>query len=231
MTPATDTSARRALPAGGRWAAAAALGALAALAGPATGLLPVAGPAAWAADAAAPPAPSPEVAKARAEAAVRVKWESVVQLYGQEATNQFSLRVLDKDAKFEGQFVFRELWKFDVAKKEWVRISDKRQEVRLMPADKKPADADPDSQQLAELPVQLQDVGLYYAKWTGDGVACATYARLGPRARQKKVLGKPPPGYRVEDVPIDVNGAEVMFIPSPQYFTGEGSLPVPGGKK
>lgn len=197
------------------------------LAGPAARIPWLGGPAAMtrAADDAA------AIAKAKADAAVRAKWEPIVQLYGQEATNQFSLRVLDKDAKFEGQFVFKELWKFDVEKKQWVRVSDKRQEVKLVPADKKGVDADVDSQQMAELPVMLQDVGLYYAKWTGDGVECTTYARLGPKSRQKPALGKPPAGHYAEDVPVNVNKAEWMVIPGPQYFTGEGSLPVPGGKK
>lgn len=163
--------------------------------------------------------------------ATRQKWQGRIQFFGEEESNKFSLRIFDKDAKEEGKFVFLEVWKFDREKKEWVKMDAARRETKAVPANQKPKESPEDSQILVELPINIQDVGLYYAKWTIDGIPCANYMRLGPRSTTRTSPGKAPPGSKVEDVPLNVNKAELMIIPDPIYHTGEGSKPIPGKKK
>jgi hypothetical protein len=161
------------------------------------------------------------------ELAIRQKWENIVQFYGEEESNQFSLRILDRDAKEEGQFLFKEIWNYDREKKEWVKMNAPERAVKVVPASQKPKLSPPDSQVLTDLPISIQQVGLYYAKWTIDGIACSTYIRLGPRARDRKDPGKAPPGHMKDDVPLNTDNAEIQIIPDPRYHTGEGSLPLP----
>lgn len=171
--------------------------------------------------------PAAAAADAKEEQAVRQKWENIVQFYGEEESSRFSLRILDRDAKEEADFVFKEIWKYDRENKKWVKMDAPPQARKAVPADQKRGDAPPDSQVLAELPIRIEDVGLYYAKWTMNGVPCATYMRLGPRARDRTDPGKAPAGYMKDDVPISVDKAELQIIPDPRYHTGEGSLELP----
>lgn len=191
-----------------------------------------AAPVATAADAPAKPvapAAKADSVEAALAAALRAKWEPIVELYGQEETNQFSLRVLDKNAKETGVVAFKECWKYDRQSKAWAKLEVKPVDpVKIVPADKKPQTENPDSQLIVDLPIKLQDVGLYYIKWTVDDVPGVTYARLGPPARNRKPPpAKPRPGEKLEDVPVDVNTAEMAVIPDPTYHTGEGSKALP----
>lgn len=167
------------------------------------------------------------LADAKEDQQTRRKWENIVQFYGEEDSNRFSLRIFDNDAKEEGDFLFKEVWKYDREKKEWVKMTAVPKATKVVPASRKPQDAPPNSQVLADLPITIQDVGLYYAKWTMNGIACTTYMRLGPNARDRTSPGKAPPGHMVEQVPLNTDKAEMQIIPDPRYFTGEGSLPVP----
>jgi hypothetical protein len=133
--------------------------------------------------------------------------------------------VLDKDAKEEATITFKEVWTFDVRKKQWVKMEAPRRETKIVPAEKKQGGGAVDGQVVADLPIGVADVGLFYAKWEVNGVPCVTYTRLGPRSRDRTLAGKPPPRYRLEDVPIDVNRSVMAFIPDPQYFTE------PGGRR
>ena len=167
-------------------------------------------------------------ADAKQEAETRRKWENIVQFYGQEDTNLFSLAIYDRDAKDNGEFHFKEIWKYDRDKKEWVKMNAASKVVKAVPANQRNRTEGPvDAQILINLPIKIQDVGLYYAKWTIDGVSATTYMRLGPNARDKTSPGKAPTGYMVEQVPVNTDKAEMAIIPDPRYFTGEGSLPLP----
>jgi len=173
---------------------------------------------------------APALGDAKQDQEKRKKWENIVQFYGEEDSNRFSLRIFDQDAKEEGQFHFKEVWKYDREKKQWAKMEAPSKMTKVVPAAQKPKDAPPNSQALADLPITIQDVGLYYAKWDIDGIACATYMRLGPTARDRTSPGKAPPGHMVEQVPLNTDKAEMQIIPDPRYFTGEGSLPLPGKK-
>ena len=131
--------------------------------------------------------------------------------------------MLDKDAKEEAQLLFKEVWTFDVHKKQWVKMDAPRRETKIVPADQKPADGPAGGQVVADLPIGTKDVGLFYAKWEVNGVPCVTYMRIGPRSRERTVPGKPPPKYRLEDVPIDANRSVLGFIPDPRFFTEPGA--------
>ena len=165
---------------------------------------------------------------AKEDAAKRSKWQNIVQFYGQEDTNLFSLAIYDKDAKEEANFQFKEIWKYDREKKEWVKMAAAPKTVKVVLASQRNRTEGPvDAQILINLPIKIQDVGLYYAKWSIDDIACTTYTFLGTRARDRTVPGKPKPGYKVEDVPVSIDKSELQIIPDPSYFTGEGSLPLP----
>ncbi|QOV87353.1 hypothetical protein [Humisphaera borealis] len=165
---------------------------------------------------------------AKENLAKRIKWQNIVQFYGQEDTNLFSLAIYDRDAKEEANFQFKEIWKYDRDKKEWVKMDAAPRVVKVQLASQRnKAEGPVDAQILINLPIKIQDVGLYYAKWSIDDVACATYTFLGTRARDRTVPGKPKPGYKVEDVPVSIDKSELQIIPDPSYFTGEGSLPLP----
>jgi hypothetical protein len=172
---------------------------------------------------------SPAWGDAKEDQATRRKWESIVVFYGQEDTNRFSLAIQDANAKEEGEFHFKEVWKYDRQKKEWVKMNAAAKATKALPANKRPrgADGPVDAQILVDLPIQIQDVGLYYAKWTLNEIPCTTYMFLGTRARDRTIPGKAPPGHKVEDVPVSVDKSELQIIPDPQYHTGEGSLPIP----
>jgi hypothetical protein len=166
-------------------------------------------------------------ADAKQDQEKRRNWEAIVDFYGTEDSNRFSLAIHDRNAKEEGQFHFKEIWKYDHQAKKWVKMDVAAKIVKAVPASEKPKDSPNDAQILVELPIQIQDIGLYYAKWEIDGIPCATFTPVGPRARDRTVPGKPGPGERIMDVPITIDKAELQIIPSPEYHTGEGSLPVP----
>jgi hypothetical protein len=167
-------------------------------------------------------APPPAAAAPAAEVAEQQKWENRVQFTGEEDTNMMSLRVFDRDAVEEGDFVLRSLWKYDPTKGVWAEVAvPAKKDFRIRLKDRKVEGSPPDSQVLAELPVRVQDVGLYYAHWTVDKTHGTSYLRLGPRAQDRTVTGKPGPGQRLEDVPL------VLVIPDPKYHTGPDCPPVP----
>lgn len=146
----------------------------------------------------------------------REKWENLIQFYGEENTGRFSLRVLDKETKETGSFVFLSFWKYDPTKNEWVKMKDGPKQSRILLPKDKPADAPRDSQVLVELPITIQDVGVFFAKWTVNGVEGSTFTRIGPHApRKEQKVPDRKPGEIITDVPLDHNKAELRAIPDP----------------
>lgn len=155
------------------------------------------------------------------DARERQKWEAIVTFWGQEDTNVFDLRVPDRLIKEPVTVRYIELWKYDLEQKRWVKIDDRSKTTKIvMPADK-PQNSPEDSQVITELPITFEQVGLYYAKWSANGLECATMTRLGPNVTSKESPGKPPPGFIVADVPESVNKAVRVFVPDPRENTGQ----------
>lgn len=154
--------------------------------------------------------------------ATRRRWEAVVQFFGEEDNDRYSLRVADADVRRPANFVFGSVWKYDRATGAWVRLAAPSSEVRVVLPMDKPIDAVGDGQVLALLPVTLKDVGLFYTKWTVDGVPCAMLTRLGPPApKGAQPTAAPRRGEVVADVPVDQNKAERLVVPDPGVATKE----------
>jgi hypothetical protein len=168
-------------------------------------IAPFAAPCAFAAD----PPPDPEKEK------VRKKYETLIQFFGEEDTGRYSVRIFDADVKETASFVFLSVWKYDRDQKSWVKLDDKPQRARIVLPKDKPADSPPDSQLLANLPITQKDVGVFFVKWTVEGVEGSTFTRLGPRARGDQPAVKAKANEMVTDVPIDLNKAERIAIPNP----------------
>ncbi len=178
----------------------------------------------WLLRAADPPAARQGADKERE----RAKWENKISFYGQEETDGWSLRVLDRDATEQFKIKYTELWKYVIAEKRWVKIDAGAAAVTIVPAKQKGPDAPEDSQVIADLPVKTKDVGLYYAKWiVNDAVEGATFCRVGPglvgdaarKARENPQ--KPQPGMTMQIVPLSLDKAEIMTIPDPRFATGQ----------
>ncbi|HEX8911039.1 MAG TPA: hypothetical protein VF796_01680 [Humisphaera sp.] len=177
-------------------------------------------------------APSPAVAAADQAVAEQQKWEGRIQFTGEEDTNMMSLRIFDQNAVEEGDFVLRSLWKYDPTKGVWAEVPvPAKKDFRIRLKDRKAEGNPPDSQMLVELPVRVQDVGLYYAHWTVDKTHGTSYLRLGPKAQDRTATGKAGPGQRLEDVPLTIDVAKVLVIPDPKYHTGPDCPPVPEAAK
>jgi len=93
----------------------------------------------------------------------------------------------------------------------------------MVTAAKKPKDPqDPNAdpvQILAELPIDKDRMGLFYARWAVDDVRGSTYFRIGPGLREKDnpILHEiPPEGKILAIVPIDISHAEAAIIPDPR---------------
>jgi hypothetical protein len=160
----------------------------------------------------------PTVARAAdAEAEkTRQTWENLIQYYGEEETGRFSLRVLDKETNVTGSFVFLSFWKYDRDTNGWTKLKDGPIRAKVVLPQDKPKDSPKDSQVLVELPITIKDVGVYYAKWTVNGVAGGSFTRIGPHAPRGSGAGiVAKKGEILTDVPIDPNHAEVRAIPEP----------------
>ena len=151
-----------------------------------------------------------------------LKWASKILFWGDESTGEWSLRIRDQDVDIQRLFRLRQLWTYDRDAKRWVRMGTTVLSAWMVPADKKKKDPDnPNAdpvQTLADLPIDKDQVGVFYAKWTVDEVHGATFCRIGPGLRNKSdyVHKAPPEGQIWVPLPIDLNHAEPAFIPDPQ---------------
>jgi hypothetical protein len=169
-------------------------------------------------------------AQSRAEKeAERTKWENKIVFFGEEDTGLWSLRIQDKANPERARVKYTELWKYDPDGKRWVKVDDGAPAVQIVPVKEKPDNAPPDSQNVADLPIKQGEVGIYWAKWrVNDAVEGATYCRIGPalvgRAREEamKKAPKPPEGYLLVEVPLNINKAELQAVPDPRTHTGQG---------
>jgi hypothetical protein len=180
--------------------------------------------------AADPPANAARAKDAKAERdRERLQWEARIVFFGEEDTGTWSLRVQDKTVRERNVLQYTELWKFDPGAKKWVKVDDGAEAVRILPPAEKPETAPQDTQLIAELPIQPNTVGLYYAKWrVNNRTDGATLCRIGPgltgkdaRPATDRAPQKVPPGMIPEVVPLSINKAELMVIPDPRLSTGQ----------
>ena len=152
----------------------------------------------------------------------REAWEKLIEFYGDEATNDWSLRIEDKNVTKRATFVFLELWRYDSTAKKWDLVDQPHMDTAIVLPKDKPADkADEDTQILYNLTeIQKGMYGLWFAKWRADGVSGANFIRLGP-ARAPRKGGedeRPPTGWLWEVVPLNLNKAEMQMIPEPHVW-------------
>jgi hypothetical protein len=164
--------------------------------------------------------PTSKPASADAE---RLKWMNRVIFFGDEATGEWSLRIHNRDVDTQRQFKLRELWTYNRDSKHWERMGTTVLSAWMLPPGKvkqDPADdPDPDPTEiLAELPIEKDEVGLFYAKWTVDDVEGATFCRVGTGLGKKSdyVHKAPPEGKIWVVLPIDQNHSVPDFVPNPQ---------------
>jgi hypothetical protein len=153
----------------------------------------------------------------------RQKWESRIIFFGDEGTGEWSLRVRDQDVDGQKQFTLREVWTYDTSEKRWVKMGTTQIHATMVPANQKirdPNNLEPeDNQILAMLPIEKDQYGLFYAKWSVDGVKGSTYMQVGPGLRDRNIPimhQKPPEGKILAIVPFDLKHSEAMFIPDPR---------------
>lgn len=179
---------------------------------------------------AAPPAARAQQSRGEKEQE-RTKWENKIVFFGEEDTGLWSLRIPDKLNPERARIKYTELWKYDPDGKKWVKVDDGAAAAQIFPVSEKPGNAPPDSQNIADLPMKQNEVGVFWAKWrVNDSVEGATYCRIGPnlvgKAREEAMKNPPkaPPGYLIVEVPLNINKAELQAIPDPRTHTGQGGV-------
>lgn len=162
--------------------------------------------------------------------AERLKWENRILFFGDEATGEWSLRIHDRDVDAQRQFKLLELWTYNRDSKHWERTGTEVLSSWMLPPGKKKqdpdAEPDPDETQiLAELPIDKDQVGLFYAKWTVDDIHGSTFCRIGTGLEKKSdYVHKPAPEGQIWVVlPIDLNHSVPAFIPNPEIACRSGS--------
>lgn len=160
----------------------------------------------------------------------QLKWENRIVFFGDEATGEWSLRIHDGDVDTKRQFKLYELWTYNRESKHWERTGTEVISAWMLPPGKKKqdTDAEPDPDQtqiLAELPINKDQVGLFYAKWKVDDIQGATFCRIGTGLENKSdYVHKPPPEGQIWVVlPIDNNHSVPAFIPNPEIACRSGS--------
>lgn len=160
----------------------------------------------------------------------RVKWENRIVFFGDEATGEWSLRIHDSDVDAQRLFKLLELWTYNRESKHWERTGTEVLSSWMLPPGKKKqdpdAEPDPDATQiLAELPIDKDQVGLFYAKWAVDDVHGATFCRIGTGLEKKsEYVHKPPPEGQIWVVlPIDLNHSIPAYIPIPEIACRSGT--------
>jgi hypothetical protein len=153
----------------------------------------------------------------------RAKWEGRILFFGDEATGEWSLRVHDADVDAQRQFRLRQLWTYNRESKRWERMGTHVLSAWMLPPGKtkQDPDAEPDpdhTQTLAELPIEKDEVGLFYAKWSVDDVRGATFCRIGTGLDKKSdYVHKPPAEGQIWVVlPVDINHSVPAFIANPE---------------
>lgn len=152
----------------------------------------------------------------------REAWERAIQFYGDEDTNDWSLRIQDRSVAGRATFAMLELWRYDSAAKRWNLVAQPHTVSTIVPPKEKPADSPSDDTQILYNLTEIEKgtYGLWFAKWRAEGVNGSTFIRLGP-ARAERKGGedeKPPPGWLWEIVPLNLNKAEMQMIPDPHVF-------------
>lgn len=162
--------------------------------------------------------------------AERLKWESRIVFFGDETTGEWSLRIHDRDVDVQRRFKLQELWTYNRQTKHWERMGTEVLSSWMLPPGKKKqdpdAEPDPDQMQtLAELPIDKDQVGLFYAKWTVDDIHGATFCRIGTGLEKKSdyVHKLPPEGKIWVVLPIDTNHSEPAFVPDPEIACRSGT--------
>lgn len=162
--------------------------------------------------------------------AERLKWDNRVLFFGDEATGEWSLRIHDKDVDVQRQFKLLELWTYNRESKHWERMGTDVLSSWMLPPGKKKqdpdAEPDPDQTQiLAELPIEKDQVGLFYAKWSVDDVKGATFCRIGTGLEKKSDYAHkaPPEGEIWVVLPIDINHSVPAYIPNPEIACRSGT--------
>ena len=150
----------------------------------------------------------------------RFRWEQLIEFFGDGNLGTWSLRIRDANAKERATFRYLGLWKYDLAARKWVKVDDGPADSPIVPPNEKGGNAPyPDTQLLVELPLKVDDLGLYYAKWRVNKTEGGTFTRLGPSAVTRQVTPLPtrvPDGMIVTIVPLDKNNAERQLIPNPR---------------
>ena len=173
----------------------------------------------------------PLMAKPKSDAeAERLKWMSRIIFFGDEATGEWTLRIHDRDVDVQRQFKLHELWTYNRQTKHWERTGTTVLSAWMLPpgAKKKQdpdAEPDPDSTQiLAELPIDPDQVGLFYCKWTVDDIEGTTFCRIGTGLPKKEdyVHKAPPEGQIWVVLPIDLKHSIPAFVPNPEIACKSG---------
>jgi hypothetical protein len=170
------------------------------------------------------PAKRPTSQPASETEAARARWENRILFIGDESSNEWSLGVPWKEVDTQRQFRLNELWTYDRDAKRWMKMGTTvLRATMLTSAQKKPNPQNPDdddpNQKLVDLPIDKDQMGLFYARWSVDGVKGSTYFRIGPGLREKTdpiLHQKPPDGKIIAIVPIDISHAVAAFIPDPR---------------
>lgn len=167
--------------------------------------------------------------KPSAATAEQLKWANRIIAFGDEATGEWSLRIHDRDVDVQRQFKLHELWTYNRDSKRWERTGTTVLSAWMLPPGKikhdPNDDPDPDPTQiLAELPIDKDQVGLFYAKWTVDDISGTTFWRIGTGLEKKSdyVHKAPPEGKIWVVLPIDLSHSIPAFVPNPEIACRSG---------
>jgi len=118
-------------------------------------------------------------------------------------------------AKKPREFVFLELWRYDLAAKAWVKLEKPARTTTLLmrPSDA-PGSKPPVDQLLLELTNQ---VGLYWAKWTEDKVQVEAPLYCGPINPNDLDIPPAPEGMIISAIPHE-NSGEAGYVPDPRIY-------------
>jgi hypothetical protein len=149
----------------------------------------------------------------------RKKWESRILFFGDESSGEWSLRIRDQDVDQVHQFRMPELWTYERQTKRWTMLGTTPYKTTMVLPDQKPdAQKGEPNQILIVLPIEQDQVGLYYAKWAVDEVKGSTFFRIGPGLDKKsdRLKEKPPSGKIAAIIPLDLKHAEAAMITDPR---------------
>ena len=162
--------------------------------------------------------PATRPTTAPVEQQLREYWESAISFWGDEQSGGWSLRLPDSMYRQRATFELVELWAFDRQRSKWVRTDEPRHTTQIVPPSRKAALSPPESQIL----VWLEKIprgytsGLWYAKWRADGIACATFIRIGNSKADNPAPKEIPPDTIATIVPLDPEHSQYKISPDPR---------------